>query len=492
MATITGTIDPDRLGGGEDADVIAGLAGDDQIDGGGGKDRIESGDGRDIVNGGDGDDYILGGRDDDQLEGGAGNDLLQAGAGADQLIGGDGDDQLYGADGRDSLRGRNGNDRLWGGGGNDNLQGGDGDDRLTGGAGQDSFEFGVDLTSDDSASDARSIGTNAILDYRRGEDALTIRIAFDGADFIETREISFNEVDSNQNGILDDSDVFVAVRQETLDGVAKLSTVIDVAGLLDIGQAFTQTITVHGVTGLDAQDFAPIGVPNEELIGSEAGDVLVGTGLNDPILGRGGNDYLRGLAGNDTLLGESGNDVLDGGRGDDYLVGAEGADLLRGGAGDDRLFGDQDGEVTDPLAESADDRLFGDAGDDYLLGGFGKDILTGGDGRDTFAARGFGVRLDDGSMPTVDTLITDFVRGEDQLDDALISFDKYDFNGDGQIKGSDAYVTLKQVTYNDETKLSLVINLRADDATVASGKITLFGVLGLDAADFAGRALPEA
>ncbi|WP_159710580.1 calcium-binding protein [Geminicoccus flavidas] len=109
------------------------------------------------------------------------------------------------------------------------------------------------------------------------------------------------------------------------------------------------------------------------------------------------------------------------------------------------------------LGEADNHYLNGGAGDDRLYGSFGRDVLTGGQGRDLFGMEEVGRGFRDGSKPVKDVLVTDFVHGEDALDDETISFDRYDFNGDGQIKGSDAYVTLQQVAYNGDTKLSLVI-----------------------------------
>ena len=91
----------------------------------------------------------------------------------------------------------------------------------------------------------------------------------------------------------------------------------------------------------------------EGIVGSRAGDVLLGDGAMNFFWGRLGPDTIRGRGGPDRIFGESGDDQLFG----------EG--------GNDRIFGGQ-----------ANDLLDGGAGDDFLDGGPGEDILIGGPGTD--------------------------------------------------------------------------------------------------------------
>ena len=465
MTNIVGTISADRLQGTAAGNSISGLAGDDQIEGLDGNDRILGGDGLDTIDGGAGKDFILGGRDSDQLNGGAGDDVLQGGDDVDGIEGDAGNDRLYGADGDDGIDGGAGDDRLFGGGGNDVLSGnvtsGDrsgGHDLLYGGPGRDIFYAERD---EDVAQ--TGVQNDVIMDFDANNDTVAIEVTYFAVDEPFHFILTSDDFDSNGNGVLDDGDQTVAVRQVTADGSTKLSTILDIgASRGDVPGA--EILTLHGVTGLTASAFD--------------GDRFSGLGLE----GTDGNDRLIGTAFDDMLDGNDGDDLLSAGSGDDRLSGGNGADRLIGGTGQDLLFGTED-EAT-PVSGSSDDRLSGGAGDDELFGSFGHDVLTGGAGRDNFGVIGVGAVLDDGSKPTVDVLLTDFVRGEDVLNGQTISFDKYDVNGDGQIKGSDPYVTLKQVTYGGETAISLVINLHADDATVATGKLTLFGVTGLDQSDF--------
>lgn len=460
MTVVTGTLYPDSISGTARADTIHGLAGGDRLLGLDGDDRLEGGDGRDILGGGGGDDYLVGGRDDDSLHGDAGDDILFGGKGYDGLDGGSGDDLLFGADGNDALYGGEGKDRLHGGSGDDQLSGGEGDDVLSGGLGADLFTFIVNKVS---GTQEGSVDHDVIADFQSGTDQMLIELWTEAP---EGPVADFARLDSNGNGLLDDGDVFITVAPAELDGVTSLSTIIDIAGVLELGAPLSQTVTVHGVTGLAARDFYQGGAGVTPIHGTASADLLVGG------------------AGSQEIFGGAGADRLEGGDGDDALFGGEGPDLLIGGPGDDLLIGDQSADHLQAITGSADDHLVGGPGDDHLLGGFGRDLLVGGPGRDVFGVDGIGTVLADGSRPEIDVLVTDFVRGEDLLDHHRLDFGFHDFNGDGQIKGSDAYVTLAPVTHAGETKISLVINMRPENAVIPVGKFTLFGVTSLDVTDF--------
>jgi Ca2+-binding RTX toxin-like protein len=156
------------------------------------------------------------------------------------------------------------------------------------------------------------------------------------------------------------------------------------------------------------QDLSVTG--DEELIGSEFDDLIIG-GIGDNIIdGVGGDDNVFGGDGNDIIAVGDGNDNVDGGLGDDditlgeatgalvregvtnpsnfgyggggndtitggantdYIYGEEGDDILDGGAGDDVILGD----VEDPLLGGAD-TITGGFGSDFLSGGTGADIIN--------------------------------------------------------------------------------------------------------------------
>jgi dipeptidyl aminopeptidase/acylaminoacyl peptidase len=75
------------------------------------------------------------------------------------------------------------------------------------------------------------------------------------------------------------------------------------------------------------------------VVGTDEGEVLLGTAGEDIICGRGGDDIIRAFEGNDQVRGGGGNDVLRGLAGADIVRGNVGADLLRGGRGDDSFDG---------------------------------------------------------------------------------------------------------------------------------------------------------
>lgn len=89
-----------------------------------------------------------------------------------------------------------------------------------------------------------------------------------------------------------------------------------------------------------------------KLIGTLAGDFIVGTLLNDSLSGSDGDDTIYGLAGSDYLHGGQGNDVLYGGNGADLIHGARGDDTLWGGNGSDVFdFGNSDNPGHDQIMD---------------------------------------------------------------------------------------------------------------------------------------------
>jgi hypothetical protein len=168
---------------------------------------------------------------------------------------------------------------------------------------------------------------------------------------------------------------------------------------------------------------------DDNLSGSDKGDVLIGYDGNDKLTGLAGDDVLFGGAENDTLVGGAGNDILyggdrlasvgtqdgidtadyssaaasividlslssnqasnDGDGGSDTLisieriVGSQYNDSIRGSdsfgatTGNDSLLGGGGG-----------DSLDGGSGNDVLIGGLGFDILVGGDNNDLLDSSG--------------------------------------------------------------------------------------------------------
>jgi hypothetical protein len=94
---IEGTVNNDKIRGGEGNDEILGGGGDDLLSGMTGNDRLK---------GDQGDDTLMGDEGDDELDGGLGADELDGGLGADELDGGEGADK-YICDKMDKIIGFN-------------------------------------------------------------------------------------------------------------------------------------------------------------------------------------------------------------------------------------------------------------------------------------------------------------------------------------------------------------------------------------------------
>ncbi|HJT84653.1 MAG TPA: hypothetical protein VJ697_09230 [Nitrososphaeraceae archaeon] len=84
--SIEGTINDDKIRGGEGDDEINGEDGDDTIYGKNGNDNFDGDDGSDLLYGDAGDDELDGGKGDDELDGGDGSDELKGGRGADLFL----------------------------------------------------------------------------------------------------------------------------------------------------------------------------------------------------------------------------------------------------------------------------------------------------------------------------------------------------------------------------------------------------------------------
>lgn len=298
MAIIKGTNGKDVLNGTGQADTISGFDGDDRLFGLGGNDRLLGGEGSDRIDGGAGrdtaswentaggvradlvagsavsladedqvdtligienligskaDDTLLGDAKTNTIRGGGGGDFAYGGAGKDRVEGGDGDDAIFGDDG-EPLKPGDGADRLFGGAGDDALFGEGGRDLLFGGAGEDSFVYRSGFDYEDGNGGAfYDFGSDVVMDFAKGEDQLNIAYVSSYDEIFDV--VTFAELDTNKNQVLDDGDKMVEVEGVTVDGSTKLSTIIDVPEF-DPPQDASTTMTVFGVTGLKAGDLA--------------------------------------------------------------------------------------------------------------------------------------------------------------------------------------------------------------------------------------------
>ncbi len=165
---------------------------------------------------------------------------------------------------------------------------------------------------------------------------------------------------------------------------------------------------------------------NDRLIGGQGDDKILGGAGNDKLIGRSGHDLIVGGEGNDRLVGNRGKDTLDGGQGDDRLLGSKGADVLDGGVGNDELRGHRGADSLN--GGGGDDVLSGGRGNDLLIGGSGQDVLMGGQGADTFLfAEGAG-----------HDVIVGFDQGQDKIDLSALELEFNDLTitefGDGAVQ----------------------------------------------------------
>jgi Ca2+-binding RTX toxin-like protein len=162
----------------------------------------------------------------------------------------------------------------------------------------------------------------------------------------------------------------------------------------------------------------------EELHGTDASDIFLGSAGTDTIYAGGGSDDVNGGSGDDTIYAQAfgssiygawGNDAVHAGdgndrinygqttsnvalfgdNGDDVIYSGSGNDKIYGGAGNDWIFGGNGNDTIygDGTAGAGNDIIYGWNGNDYIFGGDGNDeiwggrdvdYLTGGGGADTF------------------------------------------------------------------------------------------------------------
>jgi len=301
-------------------------------------------------------------------------------------------------------------------------------------------DVGMNLVNEDG--DVLSFGT-----FDSGEKVLTIEVPVSGTYYIEvinTSGIDDCRVYDLTATLLDDgaddvlvggfgADMLFGRRgDDILEGLGGADTLdggdgVDTASY----ESSTNGVLINMATNT-AESGHAIGdtfVSIENLIGSQFGDVLTGSG---------GDNVISGGAGIDVVSGFHGDDVLDGGAGRDYLTGGSGADTIDGGDGIDmaRYIGSNAGVIVDLGAGTASgghaqgdmlsnveqlfgsshaDTLTGDAQNNFILGSGGDDILDGaggidklfgGTGADTFV---FGAGDDF-------TFVTDWEDDIDSLD----------------------------------------------------------------------------
>ncbi len=423
--TLIGTTARDTLDGRGGADRLSGLLGGDLLKGVAGNDILDGGSGNDTMQGGLGNDtYVVDALGDITTElAGQGTDTVQSSiarilsANVENLtltgtadlngtgnalnnvvLGNSGRNVLSGLLGNDRLVGGGGNDVLSGAAGNDTMTGGTGDDTMIGGAGNDTYvvaDAGDVFTEVAGAGiDTVMIGSSHTLGAVFENLVLTGNFAVDGTGNAAANEITGNNAKNTLSG-RDGDDSLVG------------------------GGGNDRLLGGNGNDSLDG------GVGGDSMIGGLGNDTYTVNAAGDAVTeaANGGRDTIRGtinltlgdnvenlvLTGNANLNG-TGNGVANVMTGNNVLIGLGGGDRLNGDAGDDSLIGG--GGV---------DRLNGGAGNDRMVGGAGNDILNGGEGtRDAAEYTGF---LGDFTVTTGATTTVAGAQGTDTLTNTeILSF----------------------------------------------------------------------
>src|SRR5438270_12481095 len=135
----------------------------------------------------------------------------------------------------------------------------------------------------------------------------------------------------------------------TLAGVvAALALTVGAAGVLADEEQGTSGGDQNSCLAPDGGDHGDVNNANHDegttgddnIEGTEQGDVENGQAGDDELDGNNGDDNLNGGPGNDDICGDQGDDVENGGPGNDDLDGGAGTDTPNGGPGAGRLPGD--------------------------------------------------------------------------------------------------------------------------------------------------------
>ena len=320
-------------------------------------------------------------------------DYIEGTAAADEVRGGNRDDRIITFAGNDLILAGDGDDFVEAGDGDDVIDGGDGADRIDGGAGFDTVTFA-----------GSDVGLRADLESRVGQSGFAqgdVYIAIEALIGSDWNDQLFGNALGNRldggagNDIIDGrdgDDVLIGGEgDDIITGGAGADIIEGGAGNDTASYAFEAegvSISLAAGTASGGNATGDVLTGIENLIGTDADDVLEGGAGANTLRGGRGNDILIGGAGDDRLVGGQGADQLEGGEGidiADYSQSANGVtiDMADGSAGGGDALGDTFSGIEIIEASFHDDIIRGDAGDNRIRGGRGADLIDGRGGFDT-------------------------------------------------------------------------------------------------------------
>jgi Ca2+-binding RTX toxin-like protein len=175
----------------------------------------------------------------------------------------------------------------------------------------------------------------------------------------------------------------------------------------------------------------------DDVVGTNAGETLVGGSGNNDIYAFGGDDFVQAREGNDNIYGGDGNDTIQANAGNDVIAGENGNDNIEAGAGNDTIAGgDGNDTIYGDFASSADVLSM----QQLMTKDIQETIVSSGQSYADYSSGGkhaaYAQRVAQASSTVITSVRPDFSEGNDQIDagrgDDLINAG----GGDDVVQGS--------------------------------------------------------